>query len=766
MLAAAEHRVSPADLTMLSLLAGVDVSAAAATPPPPESSFPASPRHPHPSHKAPLPKRGDGKAAMAPLLVAAASQTGAEQTRAHAAHSHLRPLAYAPCDDERMSYNNPSSGLEQARQPKMCSRQAPRSVRLRVEEEERTRAQRIEDLRKSRLVGVESKEPDASTSTVPHEHHHARSRGPGGHQSDRSQKPHTAQLHQVQKEMLVDLLRQPSTPPDLERPLPDLGPHRADDKERGTRLSEFPFSAPTLRVATPALETPSAPLHLPPLEVQCRVRTRIPTPHGHVFLHLYTNNHDDKEHMAFVADHAQMASTSVTTNAVEGTPIIAETSERRLLPFIRSRSLDARWHDGESDEERIVRGAYVGRLTATDHVASSPNPHDLQPAPPHPHRHSSHCGHARQTEHPTDPPLVRIHSECFTGETIGSQRCDCGEQLDEAFRLITLAGRGVIVYLRQEGRGIGLLEKMRAYNLQDLGHDTVTANLMLGHGADMRTYGVAGAILRDLGVAQDGVRLLTNNPDKIKQIEGEGVTVAERVPMVPRSWVIAEEQAAAARRRAERKANRQHGDRASAGVGSGGHRRKHGSTVPRRGRHDRHPSKLASSVSSLASTPRDSSSRPSYSRSASAVSSTGPSGSSTRAPSDEDTPPGDADSAAGGAGVDVGDEDDDSVSDSDSDWDARTTDSSTAAYYLRQAGVGMIGGSATSSPELDKYLRTKIERMGHMLTAPDQQGMLQRVMGGTGTTGTPAVHSPLSASVTNLADVDVVEPSSGRPREA
>ncbi|GAA5981093.1 hypothetical protein JCM10908_003982 [Rhodotorula pacifica] len=749
MLAAAEHRISPADLTMLSLLAGVDMAH-----PSPETSSSAISSQQSPNsatRKAAQPKKGDGRAAMAPLLVAAAAQTGPEQTRAHAVHSHMRPLAYAPCDDERMSYNNPSSAFDQARQPKMCSRQAPRSVRLQVEEEERRRAQRIEDLRKSHLPGVDHKEPKASTSAVQQDEH-ARSRpsregasqSQNGHHdhhdhrgrsADHAHKPHAAQLHQIQKEMLVDLLRQPSTPPELERQLPNLNhPQGIHEKENGTRMSEFPFSAPTLRVATPALETPSAPHHLPPLEVQCRVRTRIPTPHGHIFLHLYTNNHDDKEHMAFVADHAQMASTSVTTNAVEGTPIIAETSEKRLLPFIRSRSLDARWHDGETDEERIVRGAYVGRLTATTHVASSPNPHKLQPAPPHSHRHSSHCGHARTTEHPTDPPLVRIHSECFTGETIGSQRCDCGEQLDEAFRLITLAGRGVIVYLRQEGRGIGLLEKMRAYNLQDLGHDTVTANLMLGHGADLRTYGVAGAILRDLGVAQDGVRLLTNNPDKIKQIEGEGVTVAERVPMVPRSWVIAEEQAAAARQRAERKAH------SSNHSGPGGHKRKQGSSSLRRGRADHPASKLASSVSSLASTTatREGSSRPSYSRSA-----------STRAPSDEDTPLEGDDQTAGDAG------ESDSDSADDSDWDART-DSSAAGYHLRHSGVGMIGGSTTSSPELEKYLRTKIERMGHMLTAPDQQGMLQRVMGtGTSvsTSASPAIHSPLSASVTSLADV-------------
>jgi len=153
--------------------------------------------------------------------------------------------------------------------------------------------------------------------------------------------------------------------------------------------------------------------------------------------------------------------------------------------------------------------------------------------------------------------LIRIHSECFTGETVGSMRCDCGEQLDEAIRLIsqpitipssspvtppkTIPGRGAVIYLRQEGRGIGLLSKIRAYNLQDLGHDTVTANLMLGHQADERGYEIACAILRDLGLGNsdgvgESVRVLTNNPDKVEALEKEGLRVVERVPMIPRSW--------------------------------------------------------------------------------------------------------------------------------------------------------------------------------------------------------------------------------------
>ncbi|KAG6880165.1 hypothetical protein C0992_004617 [Termitomyces sp. T32_za158] len=273
-------------------------------------------------------------------------------------------------------------------------------------------------------------------------------------------------------------------------------------------------------VLSPSVSVPIAPT-LPPIEVKCMARTRIPTPHGPAFLHLYHNNRDTKEHLAIVIDPAQLSDSSSPTAA----------------PPIRSRTLDAIW-EGETEMDRITRGAYVGRLSATSQRVSEP-----------PSASSKH------EYNPTIPsPLIRIHSECFTGETVGSMRCDCGEQLDEAIRQISLPitirssphsrpnvipGRGAVVYLRQEGRGIGLLSKIRAYNLQDLGHDTVTANLMLGHQADERGYEIAGAILRDLGLGEtdsEGVRVLTNNPDKVEALQKEGLRVVERIPMIPRSW--------------------------------------------------------------------------------------------------------------------------------------------------------------------------------------------------------------------------------------
>jgi len=276
-----------------------------------------------------------------------------------------------------------------------------------------------------------------------------------------------------------------------------------------SQSSVFPASPST------ATRSPQIVRNLPPTNVvvKCMARTRIPTPYGPVFLHLYKNNVDEKEHLAIVADSAQLeAGPDAPT-----TPL-----------FIRSKSLEARWSDDETELDRLTRGAYIGRLTPSVHIPSIP----VQQL----HRTSDSAASSG-----APPPFVRIHSECYTGETIGSMRCDCGEQLDEALRLISLLpsatspGRGAVIYLRQEGRSIGLLSKIRAYNLQDMGHDTVQANLLLGHKADERRYDVAASILRDLGL-DEGIELLTNNPDKVESIEKEGIKVMRRRAMVPRSW--------------------------------------------------------------------------------------------------------------------------------------------------------------------------------------------------------------------------------------
>ena len=130
----------------------------------------------------------------------------------------------------------------------------------------------------------------------------------------------------------------------------------------------------------------------------------------------------------------------------------------------------------------------------------------------------------------TSIPLVRIHSECLTGDAFSSLKCDCGPQLNAAMQAIQEAGCGAILYLRQEGRGIGLTNKIRAYALQDQGHDTLDANLMLGFPADARTYEMCGVMLAHVGVTE--VRLITNNPDKVAYLTKHGIRVTERVPLL------------------------------------------------------------------------------------------------------------------------------------------------------------------------------------------------------------------------------------------
>ncbi|KAL4786370.1 GTP cyclohydrolase II-domain-containing protein [Aspergillus varians] len=291
-----------------------------------------------------------------------------------------------------------------------------------------------------------------------------------------------------------------------------------------------------LQQASPQTVSHTKPPKLLPRlpDVECIVRARIPTTNGaEMFLHLYHNDLDNKEHLAIVFGNT-----------------------------IRSRSLD-KVRPGETEMDRMIRGAYVGKLhpgrlsswhdTTQEGGASGGSNNESDGGAVH----DAESMHERLSE----APLVRIHSECYTGETAWSARCDCGEQLDEAARLMSLpmdtlneiasqqslsvpsnVSGGVIIYLRQEGRGIGLGEKLKAYNLQDLGSDTVEANLLLRHPADARSYGLATAMLADLGLGVDsnphGIRLLTNNPDKVRAIEGPAreVIVKDRVPMVPLAW--------------------------------------------------------------------------------------------------------------------------------------------------------------------------------------------------------------------------------------
>ncbi|WWC87769.1 GTP cyclohydrolase II [Kwoniella dendrophila CBS 6074] len=458
---------------------------------------------------------------MDALMISAVIAGSEKISRHHFGHG-ARTGAYASCDESR-----PTSPSIQPPKLNMRSTQAPRSERLRLEAEAKAKAQSQNQATSS----------SSTLNSIP---------------IPTSKSPHSPLSGSVGKDRPKRKMSMDPTP--MSQTLQLASPSSSNYfHPNHSSLSIIPNSIPQVGRA----------------KVRCMARTRIPTPHGELFLHLYHNSVDAKEHLAIVID-----------------PIQLDSKLKKLAPKgrreIRSISLDSKWREGETEMERIVRGAYVGRLLPGQ-TESNPNTteNDIE-------MDSNNTG-TEQEDHNDVKALVRIHSECYTGETIGSMRCDCGEQLDEALRQIalpqhlksqvsqhfhqhahghhnldkvlptpepsrssspsssaalptnngrTVPGRGVVIYLRQEGRGIGLLEKIRAYNLQDLGNDTVTANLLLGHGADERKYDVAAEILKDLGLGtnEEGIRLLTNNPEKVEGLQKEGIKIIERVGMTPRDW--------------------------------------------------------------------------------------------------------------------------------------------------------------------------------------------------------------------------------------
>ncbi|PWN47831.1 hypothetical protein IE53DRAFT_334778, partial [Violaceomyces palustris] len=555
-----------------------------------------------------------------------------------------------------------------------ASRQAPRSVRL---ERERKERERLEALKSSHQKST------ASDSASP-------GPAPSGQTEAKMLVNHPAE-REVSRATSVNEDDRPQRPANIQRQT-SLALTKALDERKAAAQPSQPGQAPASAMVPSASQSmPVTPLgrpavssivRPPPLVVRCHARTRIPTPHGEIFCHLYRNNYDAKEHLALVIDPRQNDEHSTLLDS-DGNLVWAG-EDPNAPPPLRSRTLDEVWGPEETDMERLVRGAYVGRLGPQFQVASRP----------------SRQKEARRIDQPAEEdelaPLVRIHSECYTGETIGSQRCDCGEQLDEAIRLIheaygshggrSASARGVVVYLRQEGRGIGLLDKLMAYNLQDMGHDTVSANILLGHLPDARKYDIASAILRDLGVNE--CRLLTNNPEKMEALEAEGVRVRERVGMVPRAWKYGKSKKKTKRKSVRSKEARQSSLQKS---------------IQSSFSSPQAPHKGKSRLAQLGS--------PGLGMGDSMISQAG-----TSADSDSEMDP--TSLGLRHQGEDVLEADDLGTS-SGSESDSSSGDS-YVSHMLRRGGATMIGSSITRGPELEKYLRTKVERMGHLLDIPPE----------------------------------------------
>jgi GTP cyclohydrolase II len=291
-------------------------------------------------------------------------------------------------------------------------------------------------------------------------------------------------------------------------------------------------------------------------KITCQVATRIPTEfaskgaNNSLRILLYTNSTDNKEHLALVFGDGYLSKSLQKVRAGDEDPkqrkirgaLVPSTNEAEAL-FENNSIIDkacaenSSVHQGpemgqehstasyESDSSLPCQEEHVSCNSCNDSIDSKSNTANESRASP--------VSFKPLKENIRKAPLVRIHSSCLTGEAFGSLRCDCGEQLQESLRLMSKEG-GVVVYMQQEGRGIGLLDKLKAYNLIDMGYDTYSANVALGHEPDERDYTVAAAILEDLGIQK--IRLLTNNPDKIGQLTRDGVQIIERVPMIPISW--------------------------------------------------------------------------------------------------------------------------------------------------------------------------------------------------------------------------------------